>query len=112
MLDDNRVLGYTSNSEVFLLDLTRREIIYKQDISAIAPAAMAGSCRALLKDDDGRIFFLGKKHIARLDPENGSIIRAFEVAGGIQMSGAIYDGKVWFAGEKQWKSLVLSELFD
>ena len=104
-LDENRVLGYTSNNDIFLFNVPERKLIYQKSIAAVAPAAMAGSCRALLKTDDGRIFFLGKKHVAQIDPEHGSVINAVEVSGGIQMSGAIYDNKIWFASENQWKSI-------
>lgn len=106
-LDETRVLGYTSNDELFLFDVPERKIIYQRSIAEVGPAAMAGSCRALLKAPDGRIFFLGKKHVAQIAPEDGSIIKAVRVAGDIQMSGAIYGGKIWFASENQWKSIPL-----
>ena len=106
-LDEKNVLGYTSNDEVFLFNVPERKIVYQKSIAEVGPAAMAGSCRALLKAPDGRIFFLGKKHIAQIDPANGSIVSAVEVSGGIQMSGAIYGGKIWFAAENQWKSVPL-----
>jgi len=106
-LDEKNVLGYTSNDEVFLFNVPERKIVYQKSIAEVGPAAMAGSCRALLKSPDGRLFFLGKKHIAQIDPENGSIVKAVEVSGGIQMSGAVYGGKVWFASENQWKSVPL-----
>ena len=105
------MLGYTSNDELFLFDVPERKIIYQRNIAEVGPAAMAGSCRALLKAPDGRIFFLGKKHIALIAPEDGSIIKAVEISGGIQMSGAIYDGKIYFAAQREWKSIVINDLF-
>lgn len=104
-------MGINSNRELFILDLDLKKVVVKRDISDLMPAAQGQSCRALLRDGQGGIYFLGQQFLAKIDPADGKIIKVVNVDGGVQVGGGIYNGVLYFVSRNNWKSIDLKTIF-
>ena len=91
------VIGIANSTRFFAFDPESRKIVQDVDVAEeFGPTARQQGTRAFVQDDEGTIYVLFTKGIARLDPETFEIEMLAESPVPASVGGDYYDGRIYF----------------
>ena len=92
------VYGFADRKRVFVFDPEKREIVHQQETqSAFGLTATQQGPRVFVVGDDGAVYILFVKGIARVDPDTYEISMVAESPVPIGPGGDMLDGRIYFA---------------
>jgi hypothetical protein len=94
------VYGIVNRTRFFVFDAAKREVIHEMDTDAeFGPSCSQQGPRVFVENDEGVLYMLFRKGIARVDLETHAITLLAESPVPIGPGGAYLDGRIYFGSE-------------